>query len=86
MPLSGLLSVSSGGWPSIFYVFGAIGTVWCIAFLIFNYEDPNSDPRISPEEKSYIQQTLGSVGGVSVNFYRKKIVFHFNKIVFLKRF
>ncbi|XP_018320987.1 putative inorganic phosphate cotransporter [Agrilus planipennis] len=58
MPLSGLLSASTAGWPSIFYVFGAIGTVWSIAFLIFVHEDPASHPRIDPEEKKYIEKVI----------------------------
>lgn len=70
MPLSGLLSVSSGGWPSIFYVFGAIGTVWCVAFLYFIHEDPESHTKMDPEERKYIQDSLGSKIGLPV---RRKI-------------
>ncbi|KAF7273182.1 putative inorganic phosphate cotransporter isoform X2 [Rhynchophorus ferrugineus] len=66
MPLSGLLSVSHAGWPSIFYVFGAIGAAWCIAFLIFVYEDPESNPKINPDERMYIQKALGRVKGQTV--------------------
>ena len=60
MPLSGLLSEYGfdGGWPSIFYVFGIIGTVWSIAFLIFCYEDPNSHPTIDEKERKYINHSL----------------------------
>lgn len=75
MPLSGLLSASDWGWPSIFYVFGAVGTVWCIAFLIFVYEDPQSNPRIEDDEKKYIQTTLGHIGGApSLSIPLKSIV------------
>lgn len=66
MPLSGLLAVSYAGWPSIFYVFGAIGTVWCVAFLYWIYEDPEVNPKIHPEERMYIQKTLGRVAGQTV--------------------
>ncbi|XP_044754354.1 putative inorganic phosphate cotransporter isoform X1 [Coccinella septempunctata] len=65
MPLSGLLSVSEWGWPSVFYVFGAIGTIWCIFFLIFVHEDPFSSPRIDDDERKYIQKTLGVVHGAA---------------------
>ncbi|KAK9882064.1 hypothetical protein WA026_018914 [Henosepilachna vigintioctopunctata] len=65
MPLSGLLSVSHWGWPSVFYVFGTVGTVWCIFFLIFVYEDPFSSPRMNDEERKYIQKTLGVVDGAT---------------------
>lgn len=66
MPLSGLLAVSYAGWPSIFYVFGAVGTVWCVAFLYWIYEDPEVNPKIHPEERMYIQKTLGRVAGQTV--------------------
>nr|XP_016930108.1 putative inorganic phosphate cotransporter isoform X1 [Drosophila suzukii] len=60
MPLSGLLAEYGfdGGWPSIFYVFGIVGTVWSIAFLIFVHEDPSSHPTIDEREKKYINDAL----------------------------
>ncbi|KAL6448305.1 hypothetical protein ACFW04_000334 [Cataglyphis niger] len=67
MPLSGLLADWQlvGGWPSIFYVFGAIGTIWCIAFLLWVYEDPEQHPSISEEEKKYILSSLWGSAGIS---------------------
>ncbi|KAF7268749.1 hypothetical protein GWI33_018101 [Rhynchophorus ferrugineus] len=65
LPLSGLLSVSEWGWPSIFYVFGAVGTVWCVAFLIWIKEDPESNKKMNGDEREYIQKSLGTVGGNS---------------------
>lgn len=61
LPLSGLLSRYgfAGGWPSIFYVFGAVGTVWSVAFLIWVYEDPDSHPRIRDSERKFITGSLG---------------------------
>lgn len=60
MPLSGLLAEYGfdGGWPSIFYVFGIIGTLWSIAFIIFVYEDPSSHPTIDEKERKYINSSL----------------------------
>ncbi|KAK9731726.1 Major Facilitator Superfamily [Popillia japonica] len=58
MPLSGLLSASSVGWPSIFYVFGGVGTLWCIAFLVFIYEDPETNKKMNGEERKYILNAL----------------------------
>jgi ACS family sodium-dependent inorganic phosphate cotransporter-like MFS transporter 5 len=66
MPLSGLLSISTGGWPSIFYVFGAVGTVWCIAFLFLVFEDPEANPRMNIDEKKYIQKALGNKTGAPI--------------------
>lgn len=72
MPLSGVLSEYgfAGGWPSIFYVFGAVGTIWCIAFLLMVYEDPESHPRIAEDEKKYILSALWGNAGVSVSIPR----------------
>jgi ACS family sodium-dependent inorganic phosphate cotransporter-like MFS transporter 5 len=58
MPLSGLLSDSSAGWPSVFYVFGAASTVWSAAFLLFIRESPEDDKRISDEERDYIMAKI----------------------------
>ncbi|KAH8309436.1 putative inorganic phosphate cotransporter isoform X1 [Drosophila kikkawai] len=60
MPLSGLLAEYGfdGGWPSIFYVFGVVGTVWSIAFLMFVHEDPSVHPTIDEREKKYINDAL----------------------------
>lgn len=69
MPLSGLLSGSDVGWPSIFYVFGAIGTVWSLAFIIFVYEDPETHPKINPDERKHIVNALWGSAGVSVSFH-----------------
>ncbi|XP_034254262.1 putative inorganic phosphate cotransporter isoform X2 [Thrips palmi] len=61
LPLSGLLSRYgfAGGWPSIFYVFGAVGTAWSIAFLIWVHEDPDVHPRIRDAERKFITGSLG---------------------------
>lgn len=60
MPLSGLLAEHS--WPSIFYVFGALGVVWSLAFLWTVHEDPSSSPKISEPEKKYINTSLWGNG------------------------
>lgn len=56
MPLSGLLAEYS--WPSIFYVFGAVGVVWSLFFLWTVYEDPQSSPKIDEKEKAYIVKAI----------------------------
>lgn len=58
MPLSGILA-NSVGWESIFYVFGSIGIVWFIAWIIIVRKSPQDDPYISEEEKIYIMKSLG---------------------------
>ncbi|XP_067118853.1 uncharacterized protein [Centruroides vittatus] len=46
----------SGGWPSAFYLFGALGCLMFLILLLFLYESPESHPRISNKELLYIQQ------------------------------
>lgn len=69
MPLSGLLSEYgfAGGWPSIFYVFGIVGTAWSLAFLFFVSEDPEQCPTIKEAEKKYILSSLWGAAGSSVS-------------------
>nr|CAG4645485.1 EOG090X04X8 [Lynceus sp. MCZ IZ 141354] len=48
------------GWPSIFYVFGGIAIVWCIAWIILIKDSPQEDPYVSQEELDYIVTSIGS--------------------------
>lgn len=47
-----------GGWPLVFYFFGACTVVWFIPWLLLAYNSPHDHPRISPEEKMYIISEL----------------------------
>ncbi|EZA50530.1 putative inorganic phosphate cotransporter isoform X2 [Ooceraea biroi] len=58
MPISGFLAASRVGWPSIFYVFGALAIVWSTVFLLFGADSPSSHSSISQEEKEYIEDSL----------------------------
>lgn len=60
MPLSGLLSRYgfAGGWPSIFYVFGAVGALWSVAFILSVYESPDHHPSIKDSERKYINDAV----------------------------
>ncbi|XP_064087589.1 putative inorganic phosphate cotransporter isoform X2 [Macrobrachium nipponense] len=57
LSLGGLMNESDflGGWPSIFYVFGVLGILWCIPWLIFMRDSPQKHPKISREELNYIE-------------------------------
>lgn len=59
MPASGLLA-QYFGWESLFYVFGTIGCVWYVFWVIIVCEGPEKDKRISKDELRYIQATLGT--------------------------
>ncbi|XP_067676139.1 sialin-like [Haliotis asinina] len=59
MPACGSLAASSGGWQSIFYVFGSVGILWFLFWCIFISESPAKHPTISNFELEYIQQAIG---------------------------
>lgn len=42
------------GWPSVFYLFGASGFVWCVAWYWLANNDPAEDPRISEGERKLL--------------------------------
>ncbi|XP_056175937.1 sodium-dependent phosphate transport protein 1, chloroplastic isoform X2 [Syzygium oleosum] len=42
------------GWPSVFYSFGSLGTVWFATWLNKAYSSPLDDPQLRPEEKRLI--------------------------------
>ena len=59
-PLCGTL-VPSYGWECPFYVIGGITLVWFIAWCVFVYDTPDKHPRISKEERDYINNELRKV-------------------------
>ncbi|KAG8187236.1 hypothetical protein JTE90_020665 [Oedothorax gibbosus] len=60
MPTSGFLIQYGvmGGWPSVFYLFGSIGCIWFVFWVLLVYNSPTEHPRISKSELMYIQQNL----------------------------
>ncbi|GAB0202126.1 vesicular glutamate transporter 1 [Grus japonensis] len=62
MPLAGVL-VQYTGWSSVFYVYGSFGVCWYLFWVLVSYESPAQHPTISPEERKYIEESIGeSVG------------------------
>lgn len=59
---SGILASSFMGWPSIFYLSGCAGGLWSILWAFFGSNSPSDYKYISPEEKEFIQSSLGSGG------------------------
>ncbi|KAG5678082.1 hypothetical protein PVAND_007784 [Polypedilum vanderplanki] len=66
MPASGLLAATYG-WESVFYVFGAIGCLWLVLWMIIVRRSPEEDPFISEEEKNYIVKKLGRREDIKIN-------------------
>ncbi|XP_058099617.1 sodium-dependent phosphate transport protein 1, chloroplastic isoform X2 [Magnolia sinica] len=42
------------GWPSVFFSFGSLGTVWFVIWLNKAHSSPLDDPELRPEEKQLI--------------------------------
>lgn len=60
MPVCGALASSSIGWPSIFYIFGALGISWVLLWVFLGADHPATHRFISKAEKAYIETNLGS--------------------------
>ena len=60
MSVCGALASSSIGWPSIFYIFGALGFLWVGLWFFLGADRPDTHKFISEEEKTYIETNLGS--------------------------
>ena len=54
--LGGYLCVNGfdGGWPSIFYIFGGVGVLWCVLWFFLSNDTPQNHKLMSDNEKSYI--------------------------------
>lgn len=63
-PLAGLLCAYGfdGGWPSVFYIFGLVGFLWCCLFVFYARNSPGEMPGITQIEKDYIEKSLGVYG------------------------
>lgn len=74
LPLSGWLcdfTEVDNGWPLTFYVPGAVGVLWLVAWVFLVYDTPSDHPRISEDEKRYIIASTGKKTARSV--YTKTI-------------
>lgn len=58
-PLCGYI-IHWAGWPLVFYLSGALGTLWFILWWLLVYDSPAEHPRISIEERDYIIKSIGS--------------------------
>ncbi|XP_068081205.1 vesicular glutamate transporter 1 [Anabrus simplex] len=67
LPLSAFLA-EKAGWESIFYVFGVLAILWCIAWGVFVTGSPQADRRITDHELEYIRSSIGpSANHIKVN-------------------
>lgn len=66
LPITGWLSESYAGWPAAFYLYGALGLLWTVAYFFLGSESPAQHQTISNEERYYIEQSLGHEDGHKV--------------------
>ncbi|KRT84623.1 membrane transporter, partial [Oryctes borbonicus] len=57
LPLTGWISSSSIGWPSAFYIYGALGFAWTGLWLWLGSNSPSEHKTISDEERMYIEKS-----------------------------
>ena len=43
-------------WPVIFYIFGGLGLVWLIIWLVYASDTPNANKFIGKAEREYIEK------------------------------
>lgn len=59
LPVTGVLSSSAGGWPSVFYLSGAVGLLVGVLVFVFVADSPLTHRGISDVERDYIQRSIG---------------------------
>lgn len=67
LSISGWLSQTEWGWPSVFYLFGVLGLVWGWFWFRYAYDSPDQHPRITAAEKLFIKQGIGDHRKSEVN-------------------
>ena len=60
LSLSGWLTQTELGWPSVFYIFGFLGVVWGWFWFRHVHDTPDQHPSIHPQEKLYIKTGVGA--------------------------
>ncbi|XP_017798778.1 PREDICTED: putative inorganic phosphate cotransporter [Habropoda laboriosa] len=53
-----ILHYSTMGWPAVFYVFGSIGVVWFLLWLVTCYNNPDTHPFISEKERNFLRERM----------------------------
>ncbi|GBP29672.1 Putative inorganic phosphate cotransporter, partial [Eumeta japonica] len=60
--LSGLIMADGGDWAHVFYLFGFLGVVWFIFWVLLCYSTPNSHPFISDKERQFLNANVMASG------------------------
>lgn len=57
--ITGMVINLAGNWPIAFYMWGILGIIWCVFFLIYGYSEPETSPVITDKEKEFLQENIG---------------------------
>lgn len=57
LPICGLL-ISAWGWKSVFYITGIVGITWSAMWFNLVFETPAEHPRITEQERYYIESEI----------------------------
>ncbi|CAJ1819588.1 unnamed protein product [Sphenostylis stenocarpa] len=66
------LLIQKFGWPSVFYSFGSLGSIWFALWLRKAYSSPKDDPDLGVEEKRFILE--GNVSNAPVSSIPWKLI------------
>lgn len=55
-----ILQDSPIGWAAVFYVFGAVGVLWFVMWIILCYNNPDEHPFISERELKYLHDRMSA--------------------------
>lgn len=58
--------IASFGWESVFYVTGVIGIIWSVTWFLLVFDSPSQHPRISAEERHFIESAIGTTTNTKV--------------------
>ncbi|XP_014485432.1 PREDICTED: putative inorganic phosphate cotransporter isoform X2 [Dinoponera quadriceps] len=73
LPISGALAASVTGWPSIFYLFGALSILWSVCFSFLGADSPAKHRSISQKEREYVEESLRIIAKKENNKAKEKI-------------
>ncbi|VEN35350.1 unnamed protein product [Callosobruchus maculatus] len=62
LPVTGAIADTAVGWPVTFYLYGGVGMLWVVCWLIFGRDSPAHHKTISAAERKWIES-----GSVSVH-------------------
>ncbi|CAF1638024.1 unnamed protein product, partial [Adineta ricciae] len=64
IPLSGILT-EYFNWQVAFYFYGLVGIIWSVYWWHSSYERPAIHPKISEEERVYIEESIGEASSIA---------------------